>query len=160
MADVIGHSYGTGVISQWARSYRDDLRRRVSCDPMSTGVAFGSMVSYGYEPRLKSLWRLLRESPEPMIEYLIKLDIDTQQFLKREAYVFELWEVEDCGFDENAFLVLSENDPLVNAEGIVQSFRKWGLRAKILVVPDWGHGDLCLGVDRVGVWSQIRRFVQ
>jgi pimeloyl-ACP methyl ester carboxylesterase len=160
VADVIGHSYGSAVIAQWARSYRNDLRRRVSCDPMSTGITFGSMVSYGYEPRLKSWSRLFRESPEPLIEYLIKLDIDTQQFLKREAYVFELWEVEDCGFDKNALLVLSKNDPLVNAEGIVELFHKWGLQANILLVPEWEHGDLCLGIDKIGVWGHIFRFVQ
>ena len=63
-------------------------------------------------------------------------------------------------FDENSFLVLSENDPLVNAEGVVELFQRWDLQAKLLVVPEWGHGDLCLGIDKIGVWEQIHQFIQ
>jgi pimeloyl-ACP methyl ester carboxylesterase len=161
-ADVVGHSYGSSVISYWLREYPDDLRKRVSMDPISTGVTFGMMSGYGFERRLSSVYDMFCGADsykELLIEYVIKGDIDTQQYAKRECWLFELWDTRENGWDENSMVVLSENDKYVNAHGVSTNFDKWKFQSKVVVVKEWKHGDCCLGADKYGVWEKVAKFV-
>jgi pimeloyl-ACP methyl ester carboxylesterase len=162
VADVVGHSYGTSVISFWLREYPKDLRKRVSIDPIATGVSFGMMSGYGFERRLSSGWEMFRRREsitQLLIEYVVKGDIDTQQYAKRECWLFELWDTREGGWDENALIVLSENDQYVNANGIVENFQKWNFKSEIVVIPGWKHGGCCLDADKHGMWRKVAKFV-
>ena len=108
---------------------------------------------------MRSLWSLLRHSPNVLLEYVIKMDIDTQQYCKREGWVFELWETDpERGWDENALVVLSEHDPYVPAADTAALMRRWGWAARTMVVPGWRHGGCCLQPDPAGVWAEIAAF--
>ena len=162
VADVVGHSYGTSVISYWLREYPNDLRMRVSIDPISIGVTFGMMSNYGFETRLSSAYEMYcgaASVKELFLEYLVKGDIDTQQYAKRECWLFELWDTRENGWDENSMVVLAEKDQYVNSKLIVDNFDKWKFQSKVIVVPEWKHGGCCLDVDEFGMWERVAQFV-
>lgn len=163
VADVVGHSYGTSVIAYWNREYKNDLRKKVSIDPMSIGLTFGIMLGYGQETRLqswKSMWNESKDIMSFVLEYMVKCDIDTQIFLKRDIWLFEMWETKTNEWNETQMLVLSEKDEYVNSNGIVKMFKAWKFTSNILLVPDWMHGGCCLEKDNHGVWEKIADFVK
>lgn len=154
VADVMSHSFGTVLQTYWRRHYPADCRRRLYVDPMCVGVTFGGYISYGYEPYLSSVGTIINESPEPLVEYIVKTTLPVQRLSKRCSFLCDILEWDPGAWGADTMLLLSEHDRYLNVPGIVSRFKRMGLQSQIVVAPHWRHGGFVLQPDTEDVWRK------
>jgi pimeloyl-ACP methyl ester carboxylesterase len=159
--DVIGHSYGTAVMTYLNRVFPNATNRRVYIDPICFCVGMDCYVAYAYEHFLYS-WRALASSDTQLSNilssYLVQGDLDTQFMGKRCTWVIELWE---HGFmmTENAMILLSGNDTNVSAQRTLDYAQRYWPETHVVVVDAWAHGGFLVQPDKEGALDELIAFV-